>query len=284
MSTSFRIVQHIAAPPDAVYGALTSAAALEQWLAEHADVALDDGRYAFWGRDVPGGGGPHQRLIEAEPDRGLRIAWERDGRDTEVEILLALDVAGTLLTLTQSDSPDWGGDLANVRHFWSHGLLALAEYAEGRPPVARYDFSHHHYDEARAEIEIEAAAQDVYAALVEPVKLERWMAAKARVEPRVGGAYDLGWDREPMKILELVPGRTLAHTWHNEGEADTVVRWELEGSGGRTHLTVVHSGFADGRPSDAHGVGWMGWLIELKRMHELGPDWQKQGWAEVTVA
>jgi uncharacterized protein YndB with AHSA1/START domain len=42
----------IAAPPRAVHHALTDPAALQVWLAEHAEVDLPD-RYQFWGRFTP---------------------------------------------------------------------------------------------------------------------------------------------------------------------------------------------------------------------------------------
>ena len=45
------------APPEAVHAALTDAAALRVWLAEHAEVALPD-RYEFWGRYTPDGAEP----------------------------------------------------------------------------------------------------------------------------------------------------------------------------------------------------------------------------------
>jgi len=52
----------IAAPPSAVHRALTDPAALQVWLAEHAEVDLPD-RYQFWGRLTPDGEAPHQRLL-----------------------------------------------------------------------------------------------------------------------------------------------------------------------------------------------------------------------------
>jgi len=96
------------------------------------------------------------------------------------------------------------------------------------------------------------------------------------VDPRVGGHITYFEGDAPMKILELEPGRTLAHTWEFASQ-DTVVRWELEGSGGRTHLTLVHSGWSDERPGDAAQTqaGWYAFLAELKRMHELGPAWHR---------
>ncbi len=52
------------------------------------------------------------------------------------------------------------------------------------------------------------------------------------------------------------------------------MRWELDGSKGRTHLTIVHSGFgAGGHRTEGYQLGWMEFLASLKRMHETGPSW-----------
>src|SRR4029453_9982451 len=65
------------APPEAVHAALTDAAALRVWLAEHAEVALPD-RYEFWGRYTPDGAEPHQRVLHAS-ERTLRLARAVEG-------------------------------------------------------------------------------------------------------------------------------------------------------------------------------------------------------------
>jgi uncharacterized protein YndB with AHSA1/START domain len=279
MSTSFRIHAHVAAPPDRVWAALTEPAEMREWLAEHAEVSLADGRYEFWGRDTLASEAGAQRLVDADPPRRLRLEW-----DGEVDIVLEPE-DGTALTVTLSDSEDWEGDEAGRRDFWFRATAALLEHAEDRATAPRYDFSVRGRREARAEIDIEAPVERVFASLMKPEELDRWLdAGGAEVDPRVGGTYDWGMDHGPMKILDLDPPRRLAYSWSNEGQADTVVSWELEGSEGRTHLTVVHSGFAEGRPGDGYAIGWLGLLIELKRMHELGGAWRKLRTSEVTPA
>ena len=72
-SKDLRLQTAMPAPPETVDAALTDAAALRVWLAEHAEVALPD-RYAFWGRYTPDGAEPRQRLLHAD-GRSLRFAW-----------------------------------------------------------------------------------------------------------------------------------------------------------------------------------------------------------------
>ena len=283
MSDVFTLRAHLAAPATAVYRALTDPAALETWLAEHADVSLPDERFAFWGRSVPEGERDRQRLLAAEPDRLLRFAWPLRGEETTTEVQLEPNGPDdTALTLTQTGVPTFEELLAGLdqrvplHDFWRLAIANLASHVEGRELAPRHDFSRSRRTEVRAEVTIDAPPEQVYGSLIEPEQLDRWIASDAEVDPRVGGHIAYSRDGTAMKILELEPGRALAHTWAFGGD-ETVVRWELEGSGGRTHLTLVHSGWSRERPSDADQTqaGWLAFLAELKRMHELGPAWRR---------
>ena len=271
----------ITAPPAAVYAALTGAAALEAWLAEHAEVSMDSGIFEFWGRFTPEGERGRQRLLGAEPGRRLRFSWTLEGTGTEVDITLEPEDGGTRLTLTHAHvAPRASGDSYWVRDLLMLSLANLASYCEGRGVGPRCDFTAFSDTEARASVEIAAPASQVFASLIEPAQLNRWIADHAEVEPEVGGRYDFGWDHGPVKILELEPDKVLAYSWrHSWPDADgpdaTVVRWELDGSQGHTHLTIVHSGFGGtDRKTEGYQVGWMEFLASLKRMHEVGAGWR----------
>ena len=90
----------------------------------------------------------------------------------------------------------------------------------------------------------------------------------------MGGAYDFGWDHGPMRILELEPERRLSYSRRRPGDPDTVVTWELEGSEGRTRLTLVHSAFTDAGSADGYDVGWAAFRTSFKRMQELEGRWR----------
>ena len=45
--------------------------------------------------------------------------------------------------------------------------------------------------------------------------------------------------------------------------------WELEGSDGKTRLTLVQSGFDPTNPPYPGWLGWMSGLAALRRYHEL---------------
>ena len=127
----------VPAPSKTVYEALTDPAALRVWLAEHADVELP-GKYDFWGRYTPDGAEPHQRVLHVD-ERTIRFAWTVEGVESTVEIQLAEDEDGTLVTLSQTDLPSFEEVLADkagargaVQTFWSLAIVNLADYLAGR--------------------------------------------------------------------------------------------------------------------------------------------------------
>ena len=274
MNETIVLRQHITASPEAVWKALSDPADLERWLCEHADVSLHDGQYAFWGRFDPSGAGG-QRLLEADPPRTLRYVWPLGVLDGQVELALEPDDAGTSVTLTHTNAPLRVPDEVFVRDWWQLSLDNLADFVEGRPMAGRVDFPMLRGLEARFEVDVDAPPEEVFAALVEPDQLERWLARGATVEPRVGGRYDLGWDIGPTRILELVPNERLAFDWRQGGGgSETVIRWELEGSDGKTHLTVVQSGFVSEGEAASWTIALASRVASLKRMLEVGAGWR----------
>lgn len=126
------------------------------------------------------------------------------------------------------------------------------------------------------QIVIETPAEEVFNAWLKPALLEKWLARKARVEPAVGGAYELFWDPEnPSKnstvgcrITDLVPNSELSFSWKGPEELgnlagdETHVFVRLERQEGGTLLRFVHTGWGAG----AH---W-----EKARL------WQAEAWRE----
>lgn len=267
----------LSATPAEVYRALTDPDVLRRWLAEHVDVSIPDGRFAFWGRGTPEREPGRQRLLEVEDDRRIKLGWQLDGDETTAELVLEADEPGnTVLTLTQTGVPSWAemSPSADIRVsivlFWGVAVANLADHIEGREPVPLCDFGPDRSVEATATITIAAPPETVFPSLLEPKQLERWGGWDAEVEPRVGGTFVLNSGSEPGKILELDFPRALSYTV----VPGQVVHWELSGSEGRTYLSMVHSGFDDPAAAAQQEVGWVSALLELRRLHELGPAWR----------
>ncbi|TDE30096.1 SRPBCC domain-containing protein [Nonomuraea mesophila] len=262
----------VQAPLKTVRHALTDPAALRVWLAEHAEVALP-GTFAFWGRSIPEGDAPHQRPLHAD-ERTLRFAWLLDGEETTTEFTLEEDGDATIVAVSQThfDFQDviTGKSIRGVlQTFWCCALANLAEHVEGRELTPRIDFTS---TEMRAQLTIDASPSDVFDSLTDSEAVTRWFGYPVGIEPYVGGRFAMGGldnNPDPAKVVELEPGRKFSVDWGDAG----IGTWELEGSGGRTRLTLTQSGFDEARPPYPAWGGFLSGLAELRRYHEV-PDWQ----------
>jgi len=261
----------IAASPADVRRALTDASALRVWLADHAETEP----FGFWGRHTPQGERGRQRLLTRDP---LAFEWTLDGEPTVVTVTVR-PAAGDRATLTlrhdnlptfdELMAPTGRRDGRHTMHtFWPLAVANLAEYVEGRPLTPKADFGPDRPAEIRVSFTVDAPPTAVFRSLTDAAQATRWFGWKAEIEPWVGGTMTVGVEG---KIFEFEPDRKLVYG-DDEG---AVVRWELAGSGGRTHLTFVQSGYADDEPDNVaqHEAGWLGSFAELKRMHELGDAW-----------
>jgi uncharacterized protein YndB with AHSA1/START domain len=278
MSTTIQASIAIAAPAEAIFNALANPSELTVWFAEHARIAPDEGVFAFWGRHTPGayeGRTAGQRLLAFEPCHALSFEWMLGDAETTVAIDLVDQDGATLVKVTHENVPPTARHGSTLEDIWSLALLNLQAWCERRQIGARPDYAAIDQGTVRAELEIAAPRSAVFATLIEPAQLERYIARTATVEPWVGGRYDFGWGGGPLKILALDPDERLTYSWQFEEPSATVVTWELAESGGRTRLTLIHSGFAPDDERPDYRIGWLEFLVRIKRMVEVGPSWQR---------
>ncbi|MGK5738536.1 SRPBCC family protein [Micromonospora sp. URMC 103] len=271
MSELLKLHARLAAPVEAVRRALTDAAELRVWLAEHAEVELP-GRYEFWGRYTPEGDAPHQRPLHVDDDT-LRFAWVLDGVETTTEFRWRAEGDSTVLTLSQSHfsfaEAMSGSSIRGVlQTFWSLAIANLAAHLEGAELLPKTDFTS---AEMRGEMLIDAPVAKVYESLTDSEQASAWFGYPIGIEPWVGGRYAMGgFDAgEAAKVVDLDPGRRMSVDWGPVG----VTTWELAESGGKTKLTFVQSGFDESNPPYAAWSGSVAGLAELRRYHEM-KDWQ----------
>lgn len=273
----------VAAPPKNVYEALTDPAALRVWLTEYADVDLP-GTYAFWGPSTPDGAEPRQRVLHVD-DSSIRFAWTVDGVEATVQVELAEDEDGTLVTLSQSDLPSFAevlggtaGNRGSMQTFWTLAIANLADYLDGREPTPKCDFTSPHL---HASVTIDATPDDVFASMTEPAQYRKWSGVHVDIEPYAGGRFAMGgFELNPAgaEFVAFEPGRKATLRWP-DGQLDT---WELEGSGGKTRLTLMQSGFDPANPPYPGWIGLLSGVAALRRYHEL-PQWRTI-WREMAIA
>lgn len=256
---------------DDVRQALTDPKILNLWLGEHSTVDLP-GTFEFWGRHIPEGEAPHQRVLGYD-GQTLKLAWTLDGVETTTEITLIEESdESTIIKLSQSHF-SWAEAVtgANIRGvlqtFWSLALANLVDHLEGRELTARPDFTS---PVLAGEALIDAPAAQVYASLTDGAKASAWFGYPVDIDARVGGRFAMGgFEAGPgMEILDLVEGQKMSIDWGLAG----VSTWELSESGGKTRLTFVMSGF-EGNPPYGAWLGWLSGVASLRRYNEQ-PDWQ----------
>lgn len=152
-------------------------------------------------------------------------------------------------------------------------------------------------DEIISEIQIAAAPERVFQALVDPSQVVQWWGqpgiyrcTKFESDLRIGGMWrSVGIDGHGRafeiagEYLEIDPPRLLASTWVATwtGNVKTMLRWELTPTGNGTLVRVCHSGFA-AHPGLTEGYrGWprmLGWLQALLERGETVEQRKSAAW------
>ncbi len=168
----------------------------------------------------------------------------------------------------------------------------------------------------RIELVVGCAPSEVYKLWTTEAGLTEWFAPAARVDPRVGGRYEIIFDpatdpdgsvrgTKGARILELVPDKKLVFEWiafegqeragyggppvmpeperSNEKTRVEVVFEPTRGDADKTRIGLVHNGFREGARWDAalayfRERGWPGVLHQLTDYCNRGvlPPWSKQ--------
>jgi len=123
----------------------------------------------------------------------------------------------------------------------------------------------------RRETKIAAPPDAVFAYLIDPEKLGRWMTTAAAFDARVGGAYRFtigGSHVTAGEVIENDPPRRLAYTWGWEDNditppGSSTVVFELEQSGDYTIVHLTHRDLPSKEASDSHVEGWEHYLPRL---------------------
>ena len=119
----------------------------------------------------------------------------------------------------------------------------------------------------RREVVLEAAREEVWAALTEADRLAQWFANEVELELVPGGEGTFRWTNgeERRAVVEDVdPGRRLAFRWLDEEGHETSVELTLSEAEDGTRLTVEETAVAAPRASARRSFvpDWI-WALEL---------------------
>jgi len=143
-------------------------------------------------------------------------------------------------------------------------------------------------------VDVNASVDDVWDAWTTRAGIVSFFAPDAKIEPRVGGAFEVYIDPEAppgsrgaddMRFMALQPKRMLSFTWNApphlpEARAQrTLVVLRLQPIGDKqTRVTLHHVGWGDGGEWDQayayFDKAWGGVLANLRKRFDHGPqDW-----------
>jgi len=130
---------------------------------------------------------------------------------------------------------------------------------------------------------ISASAEDLFDAWLDPEALAIWMrpgtinSTVAKVEPRVGGSYEVTMQGQSGPIVhkgkyqQIDRPKRLVFTWASPGTdlRDTLVTVDFIPVGSRTEVIVTHEQLPESaRPS--HANGWTSGLLHLDESCQQG--------------
>lgn len=124
----------------------------------------------------------------------------------------------------------------------------------------------------------------IHRAFLEETKLTGWMCDRAHVEPRVGGAYEVGWDgatpfTSTGRITQITPEVDLGFSWTGPAEFGAVMNGEdpatavyvrLQESPEGIDVTLEHSGWGAGAAwEEARSWHFQLWDDRLHRLKDF---------------
>jgi uncharacterized protein YndB with AHSA1/START domain len=123
----------------------------------------------------------------------------------------------------------------------------------------------------RREVQIAAPPATVFAFLIDPEKILRWIGTGATVEPHPGGPYPInvsGTDIARGQFTEVIAIHRLAYSFGWEGRNKTppgssLIEIDLIDQVGGTLLRMTHSGLPDAEARASHEQGWTHYLGRL---------------------
>jgi uncharacterized protein YndB with AHSA1/START domain len=274
-------------PIEKVWDAITDPDRLRRWMGIEwlGDAGpLEAGArfdYRFANTDMETRG----HVLVIDPPRVFEHSWfENIPPAAIIRWALEHDGPGCVLTLTHTRGPPEDGPRTAAG--WTQLFEALEaeldghppgsagggmeawrrrrdEYAAAFPPEALRDGRRVEVDgrpALRFERRLAWPPEAVWAALVDPGALRRWLRAEVVVDPVAGGRFHLlladGATRVDGVIRRWEPPRVLEYTWPDTSAGeDSLVRYEIFADGEGSRLVLTHALTAGGEPG-AFAAAW----------------------------
>jgi len=238
------------------------------------------GKFQFGGETcivLPEGRGWETTIDEGETLRRFAFTWPIRGASTRVSYELEDDgTEATRIRVVHEGVPFKDSTCGTVQDAWRMCLGNLKSISEGRSDSVRPDHAPVTSRELRLSNLIEAPPDRIFAAFVDPRQLDHWSTGgvpqgKARVDPKAGGGFSMGWDDGPDRILDLVEDQRIALRWPRS-QGDLRVEFSLEAKSSGTAIYLLSTGHGEGEANENlyHRGRWSDLLVCLKNFLEGG--------------
>lgn len=284
MAPKVVVTRVIAAPPSAVFAALTERAQLERWFFSriHAADAKKGGAYRMTWKAAPGAKhADHDRFgayLEVVPNERVVFEWRGEGLPsdppTRVTITLAKEGTGTRLTLTHEGFP---AELTSERdgheRGWTFYVDNLARFVTGGADE-RASFDQQTFSTVVVERVVNAPARVVFDAWASGEAMTRWWKnlRVAALDFSVGGRLRFEWESWDGYVegayTAIEPGRLVAFTWtahpSDDGVGESHVAITMEPVGDKTRVKITHAQNWTAGDARSHTEGWTASLDDLE--------------------
>ena len=131
---------------------------------------------------------------------------------------------------------------------------------------------------------LNAPVARVWKALTDVEEMRHWYFDLKEFKPEVGFEFEFVVEHEGntyhhlCKVTEVVPLTKIAYTWRYKGhEGNSLVTFQLSGTGSRTQLKLTHEGLetfpkTDAFKRDNFKAGWTAITSELQKFVEEAKD------------
>ncbi len=281
MTTDYEFLLRVHAPRATVFEKLLRIEHLARWFCGWCRIEPKvGGKFQFGGETclvLPEGRGWETTIDEGETLKRFAFTWPIRGNATRVSYDLE-DQGGeaTLLTVRHLGVPLKDSTCGTIQDAWRMCLGNLKSIGEGRSDSVRPDHAPVASRELRLSNLIEVPQENLFAALTDAPQVDHWSTGgvplgKARVDSRAGGAFSMGWDHGPDRILEFEPPHRLVLRWPRE-QGDLHVTFTLEPKSSGTAIYVTSAGYGAAEQAEIlyHRGGWSDLLVCLKNFLEAG--------------
>lgn len=203
----------IAAPPDAVWAALTNPRTLGDIVMGHVEMDAKPARpfhwpWSVWAASAPVKGDAAWRGLVLDVVPGAVLVLSGEG--VTVTFTVKGERGSSLVTLIQSSFPP-GASREDFQYGWADFLFKLKTLLEHAPLE----------DAIFVRSLVRAKPAEIMKAWLSPAAMSKIVPGKVKIEAKSGGQYE--WKRKDSVVsgtfLEIARNRNLSFTWQGEGLA-----------------------------------------------------------------